>query len=832
MNTLSYKRSLLLWLLCCALAGGTFLSYAGASLRAGRGQFMMPLDDVYIHFQYARQLAAGQPYIYNPGQLPTSGATSFLYPYLLAGGYVLGFQGLALGAWAMGLGAIAFALTIRLIYGIALQWELGHRAALLVTLIFALTGAVQWHFMSGMETGLVILVLCLTLYWMGSHSWWVLSSLVLLALLRPEGGVLAGIAAIVLTLQAKGVARRIAPIVLVGAAVGVQPFLNLLLTGSAVASGNAAKSVLGMIPFEAALALERIIEQFLRIWAEIMSGISPREGMYLIPLLTLMALVGWGWLLAQRNRRWMAFVIALWLLVGTAAIATLDTAFWHFKRYQMPFMVVLFPLGAVGLQLTTTQVVQAAKRRPEILRIVYFAAILVVVAGLALALNTSWQFLQHFVLNAGYVYSQPYQMAQWLITHSSADSRVAVHDTGLLRYIGGRTTLDMVGLTTPGAADYWRNGPGAVAELLMRERPDYIAAYGPGHGVGLSYLTETRLYDQPLATFAVQLDDRFNVALAADEQGIYQPDWIAINSEQADQAVQPYGDQSWGELLASVNVADLASERAVNYTWHNQGRLSGFPTEVFDLDYLVCAMSACRVIDGGRRITGEEQFTLDVPTVQPGERNVLVTRLLPMGAGVLHVYANEVLIAARVIPDVPGRWIEVPTLLPNDLDGPVQLRLVPEISNGVYSPYHHWLYRQQIDIRPNQPLYADFPEGRFSLAVNRIDYQAELRRLTMEFAWLNEGASQGDYRLFVHLYGDPNQAPVIQVDQYPGGGALPPGNWLQGTIRDTITLDLSNLPAGNYRVALGLYNPYTGERLMSPSGDDVGRLFIQDVIVP
>lgn len=832
MNTLSYRRSLLIWLLCCALAGGTFLIYASASLRAGHGQFMMPLDDVYIHFQYARQLAAGQPYVYNPGQPPTSGATSFLYPYLLASGYALGFQGVALGVWAMGLGAIAFALTIRLVYGIALQWESGHIAALLMTLVFAMTGAVQWHFMSGMETGLVILALCLTLYWMGSHRWWVLSSLVLLALLRPEGGVLAGIAAIVLALHAKDVARRIVPIVLVGAAVGVQPFLNLLLTGSAVASGNAAKSVLGMIPFEAAFALQRIIEQFLRIWAEIISGISSREGIYLIPLLTMMALVGWGWLLAQRNRRLMAFVIALWLLAGTAAIATLDTAFWHFKRYQMPFMVVLFPLGAVGLQLTTTQVVRVVKRRPEILRIVYFAAILVVVAGFALVLNTSWQFLQHFVLNAGYVYAQPYQMAQWLIAHTSPDSRIAVHDTGLLRYIGGRTTLDMVGLTTPGAADYWRNGPGAVAELLMRERPDYIAAYGPGHGVGLSYLTETRLYDHPSATFAVQLDDRFNVALAADEQGIYQPDWIAINSEQADQAVQPYGDQNWGELLASVNVADLASERAVNYTWRNQGRLLGFPTEVFDLDYLHCAMSVCRVIDGGRRITGDEQFTLDVPTVPPGERNVLVTRLLPMGAGLLHVYANEVLIASRVIPDVPGRWIEVPTLLPNDLEGTVQLRLVPEISNGVYAPYHHWLYRQQIDIRPNQPLYADFPDGGFSLAINRIDYQTKLRRLTMEFAWLNQGAAQGDYRLFVHLYGDPNQAPLIQVDQYPGGGALPPGNWLQGTIRDTITLDLSRLSAGNYRLALGLYNPYTGERLMSPSGDDVGRLFIQDVIVP
>lgn len=60
---------------------------------AGGGEMLMPLDDVYIHFQYARQLALGQPYVYNAGEPPTSGATSFLYPYVLAAGYALGFQG-------------------------------------------------------------------------------------------------------------------------------------------------------------------------------------------------------------------------------------------------------------------------------------------------------------------------------------------------------------------------------------------------------------------------------------------------------------------------------------------------------------------------------------------------------------------------------------------------------------------------------------------------------------------------------------------------------------------------------------------------------------------
>ncbi len=126
----------------------------------------MPLDDVYIHFQYARQMAAGQPYVYNPGLPPTSGATSFLYPYILAVGYLVGFQGLNLGLWAMLVGMVALVLSTWLVYRLILRFDAPEWLAVLIAVLFAVSGPVSWHFMSGMETGLVVLFTLATLYFL------------------------------------------------------------------------------------------------------------------------------------------------------------------------------------------------------------------------------------------------------------------------------------------------------------------------------------------------------------------------------------------------------------------------------------------------------------------------------------------------------------------------------------------------------------------------------------------------------------------------------------------------------------------------------------------
>lgn len=79
------------WLL---LAAGLplFLSalYFNAGARTPAGLPMLPLDDAYIHLQYVWQAAHGQFMQYNPGDTPTSGATSLLYMLLLAAGFSLG----------------------------------------------------------------------------------------------------------------------------------------------------------------------------------------------------------------------------------------------------------------------------------------------------------------------------------------------------------------------------------------------------------------------------------------------------------------------------------------------------------------------------------------------------------------------------------------------------------------------------------------------------------------------------------------------------------------------------------------------------------------------
>jgi hypothetical protein len=81
------------WLALSLTVGLVTVMYLGLSLAVSADPLLMPLDDTYIHFQYARQFARGEPMVYSPGDPPTSGATSLLYPPLLAVGYELGFTG-------------------------------------------------------------------------------------------------------------------------------------------------------------------------------------------------------------------------------------------------------------------------------------------------------------------------------------------------------------------------------------------------------------------------------------------------------------------------------------------------------------------------------------------------------------------------------------------------------------------------------------------------------------------------------------------------------------------------------------------------------------------
>jgi len=830
----SRAANLLVWLSCCILAGSTFIIYLGLGQSSGQG-VVMPLDDAYIHFQYARQLASGQPYIYNPGLPPTSGATSFLYPYVLAIGSLLGFSGQNLGIWALAVGFAALALCGWLIYRFSLGCGVPLSIAALGGFAFQLHGAAAWHAASGMETMLATLFLLwlLNALLQSQHRAAIVAAS-LCALTRPEGLIAAGAAMLVLAGQniasvegetfftrlknsLRLTSGRWLALLIPFAAALVQPAVNYLLTGSAVASGNAAKSLFGIIPLDLSVIAARIAENFVRMWREWVT--SSGALWYVGPFVATLAVLGGIALWLMRQRRIVVFVL-LTLVFTALAISTLDTAFWHFKRYQMPLIALFSAFAPLGAAFLANGFSISPRWRAR--------KVLLVAAGasVAVTLVISWRFAPAYAANTGYVAAQPLLMARWLFENAPDEAAVAVHDVGAMRYLGERTTLDIVGLTTPGAADYWRNGPGSVGEFIDAQRPDLIASYGEGHGLGLGYLAATDLYAETLAEYRVTLDPAINVALAAELQGIYLPDYTA-----ADNANQLSGLPNVAAYLDGLtrvdilDVADIQSERAHNYLWRNDELPGGFPTEYYQFDTLGCAAN-CSVMDGGRRINGEERFSIHAT---PGEDVVLVTRLHPANAGRYQVFASGELVAERVVPMLPGAFLEVPVLIPGSLvmGDATEIRIVPVSEGNFYMPYTHFVYQGHYapPAPQNTPL-SSFQNGSIQLLAAELAPQDGV--LQVRLNW-NQPADlpqpTGDYVIFVHVLGEDGSI-AAQADRRPGNGTLPPGNWLPGQLADQLDISISHLPPGTYDVVLGLFDPVTFERLVPVNGDESNRLHI------
>lgn len=822
-----------------AIAIITLLIYVFTSLDAGQGDLLMPLDDVYIHFQYARQLATGHPYQYNLIDPPTSGATSLLYPYLLAFGYLIGFKGLWLGLWAMILGTFTFIMSQWAVYRLCKALDVPQWLSLLTAISFGLTGSIAWHFMSGMETGIVVTLLLWTLLRVVEkrlYSFLLVATL--LTIMRPEGGLVAALASCTLFLrlwhdygaQAKHPPKRkyLLLLAIPILALGLQPLINLLITGTTVATGAQAKSILSSVPQDYALIFGRIWDNFSRIWLEFVTGYDVREarGWYLPIFTGILGLGAIPMLILKKNYRLIGLMLLGWLLILTLAISTLDNAFWHFKRYQMPMLALFFPLSAWGIA-------EILRRFSQMRYPIYvFSGLVVPIFGIVLF----FQFQYYHAMNVSYVYQQPYQMGLWLRDNTPEDALIAVHDVGLMRYIGERNTLDMVGLTTPNAASYWRNGPGSVAEFLLNERPDYIASYGRGHGYGLAYLADTALYENQLADFTVNdWQPYLNVALAAQSQGIYQPDWEEIYS--AGQFVEYSNYWRPNTTRYEINVADIASENQFDYQWFTTENI-GFNTEVRDMSYLYRGLVTTPFTDGTRLINEFETFTfynLDINLDA-----LLVTRVHSADSGMIDIYVNEVFYQSRVITENAGHWLDLPTLIPASMvTETLNIEIRPQIADGFYMPAFHHLSQLDFQYPSFDDNYlASFQDDNLRLVGvsprfnDRYGFQVVLD-------WQARGG-YGDYRLFIHLYDDVTQPPVAQTDGYLNDnrvnrvGSQTLGNLLPSEFTDVITVDTADIPAGTYQLAIGFYNPNDPTDRLIPESDlyeatSDGRLWLGEV---
>jgi hypothetical protein len=169
------------------------------------------VDDSFIYFQYSKLMASGYPFSYMPGAPPTTGATSFLYPFLLAPGFLIGLNGSSIIVYAYVLNALFLIAAAVLVYFLARHLT-NRYLATLAALLVVVPGPMLWGFFSLMEIGLLAVVLLLVAYLFVQElqktlPWKTLIATSFLPLCRPEG-VLMAVFVVVLVLV------RLAPVLL------------------------------------------------------------------------------------------------------------------------------------------------------------------------------------------------------------------------------------------------------------------------------------------------------------------------------------------------------------------------------------------------------------------------------------------------------------------------------------------------------------------------------------------------------------------------------------------------------------------------------------------
>jgi hypothetical protein len=95
-------------------------------------------------------------------------------------------------------------------------------------------------------------------------------------------------------------------------------------------------------------------------------------------------------------------------------------------------------------------------------------------------------------------------------------------------------------------------------------------------------------------------------------------------------------------------------------------------------------------------------------------------------------------------------------------------------------------------------------------------------RLPLTLHWQAVGTGERPYSVFVHLVDTAGAGSFGSGDGEPGAGRFPTTGWVPGEYlvdEHVLTIDAAT-PPGTYRIAVGLYDPATGQRLLLPDNAD------------
>lgn len=667
---------------CAWGIGGLSLGLSTVFLLVGlaynQGNVIPPLDDAYIHLQYAKQNGLGHFFQYNTGDPISAGASSLLYSLLMGAAYALGAKGSLFLPFAMGFGALCFAWTAVAIYLIGkrlMSRTVGTWAGVLV----AANGALVWGATSGMEVGLVAaLVASSVLAFLHElrSARFVLTPIVaaLLAISRPEGLIFAVClcAAMVWTILRGGRGRwrgrlGYAALALLPIAAGVgQLLFYRITTGTTSANGMQAKSLLHdpiVYPLE---ILDQTLTHF-RDFVFVLGGLNNQD--FVFPGALLLALLGTWYLLRDRRElRPLGIALIAGLLLVLLAISTLKNAHAHHLRYIQPFLPLILILAVVGVAAIASLFTTRSSRR-----FVLHGLLAVAVFFTAIELP-AWGI--RYGQQAAGIRDQPVSISNWMQGHLPPGSSVAVNDVGAAAYFTDHYIVDLIGLGTNGFAEPTVHGPGSLYEQLRtlpeERRPDYFSVFpnwsvhGLGEG-GLFSEDPMMVFDIKSPEFSYQTPGAAFSCQAArfcNSVTLYEADWSLVGSGDL-----PAEGAPPGEIKDHINVASLPDEEAHGYEVVPAHRGYQPVTTVRTVPY----PGEREVVDSGRHVIGGERMT--ARNLEPGKPVTITARVDTAepsrdeitGSREVRVTANGTDLGAwQFAPDDKG-WTETTFTIPGEL---------------------------------------------------------------------------------------------------------------------------------------------------------------------
>jgi hypothetical protein len=403
-------------------------AFYGYMLKQTGGEWSAPLDDVFIHFDYARATAQGHPFEWTVGNGYSSGNTSLTYPFVLALGWLLGFTGRSLMKWAAVVAATSVFGTLLAARRLFIEDEdddWGRLSSYLLPPVFLGVGALTWSLWSGMEVAFFLATWALSLVlWRDLEeatrterafpnrpAWMLGASGALLVATRPEAALTIAIFGIAAagTVWRRGRRDVFAILFRVGlpaaCVLALQSMTNRILTGESSANGAIVKLALnnpymtGEDKFADWLfniryaALRNLDYHFAHIEGDWMSALVSAWPSAPTPFVYLARTAWWAGVVPlvlailplcfERSRR---IAIILWaqIIAWILVVGFNGQVRWQNERYVMPAVAWLLVLAALGVTVSFRKYLSVRSRfplHPTIPATVIFGMLVVQVIG-------------------------------------------------------------------------------------------------------------------------------------------------------------------------------------------------------------------------------------------------------------------------------------------------------------------------------------------------------------------------------------------------------------------------------------------------------------------